>query len=142
HPAASRPFDGQRDGFVLAEAGAVLVLESLERALHRGARIHAELTGYGATGDAHHMTSPSTCGEGAARAMRRALCKAGLRPDEIGYVNAHGTSTPHGDRAETNAIKAVFGEAVPPVSSIKGTTGHLMGASGAVEAIVCVRVIA
>ncbi len=106
------------------------------------AHIYAELVGYGLTGDAYHMTAPSEGGEGAARAMRMALRKAGIQPGDVDYINAHGTSTPYNDRAETQAIKAVFGkEAAPPVSSTKSMTGHLIGASGAVEAIVCMKAI-
>jgi 3-oxoacyl-[acyl-carrier-protein] synthase II len=138
---ASRPFDAERDGFVLAEAAGVLILESLEHAQRRDARVYAEVVGYGATGDAYHITAPSEGGEGAARAMRLALKQARLQPSDIGYVNAHGTSTPHNDRTETQAIKTVFGDKVPPVSSTKSMTGHLIGASGAVEAIVCIRAI-
>jgi 3-oxoacyl-[acyl-carrier-protein] synthase II len=138
---ASRPFDAERDGFVLAEAAGILVLESLEHATSRGARIYAELTGYGATADAYHITAPSEGGEGAARAMRRAVQQAGLQLCDIGYINAHGTSTPHNDRTETQAIKSVFGENAPPVSSTKSMTGHLIGASGAVEAIICIKTI-
>jgi 3-oxoacyl-[acyl-carrier-protein] synthase II len=139
---ASRPFDKDRDGFVLAEAAGVLVLESLEHAQARGVRIYAELVGYGATADAYHITAPSPGGEGAARAMRLALKMSGLTPREIGYINAHGTSTPYNDRAESDAIKSVFGkEQAPPVSSTKSMTGHLIGASGAVEAMVCVKAI-
>jgi len=138
---ASRPFDRERDGFVLAEAAGVLILESLEHAQARNAHVYAELVGYGATADAHHITAPSEGGEGAARAMRQALKQAGLEPQDIGYINAHGTSTPHHDRTETQAIKTVFGEQVPPVSSTKSMTGHLIGASGAVEAIVCIKTI-
>jgi 3-oxoacyl-[acyl-carrier-protein] synthase II len=138
---ASRPFDAGRDGFILAEAAGVLVLESLEHAQRRDARIHAELVGYGATADAYHITAPSEGGEGAARAIRLALKRSGLQPGDIGYINAHGTSTPHNDRTETQAIKAVFGEQAPPVSSTKSMTGHLIGASGAVEAIVCIKAI-
>ncbi len=136
---ASRPFDAGRDGFVLAEAAGMLVLESLEHAQERGAHIYAEVVGYGATGDAYHITAPSEGGEGAARAMRLALRQAGLEPGDIAYINAHGTSTPHNDRTETHAIHAVFGEHPPPVSSTQSMTGHLIGASGAVEAIVCIK---
>jgi 3-oxoacyl-[acyl-carrier-protein] synthase II len=136
---ASRPFDADRDGFVLAEAAGILVLESLEHAQRRDAHIYAEITGYAATADAYHITAPSEGGEGAARAMRRAIERAGLKPADIGYINAHGTSTPHNDRTETQAIKAVFGDQAPPVSSTKSMTGHLIGASGAVEAIICIK---
>jgi len=138
---ASRPFDRDRDGFVLAEAAGILVLESLEHATARGVRVYAEIVGYGSTGDAYHITAPSEGGEGAARAMRLALKRSGLSETEIGYINAHGTSTPHNDRTETQAIKSVFGEHAPPVSSTKSMTGHLIGASGAVEAIVCIKTI-
>ena len=138
---ASRPFDAERDGFVLAEAAGVLVLESLEHATRRGAHIYAEVTCYGATADAYHITAPSEGGEGAARAMRQAIDRAGLQLCDIGYINAHGTSTPHNDRAETQAIKAVFGNQAPPISSTKSMTGHLIGASGAVEAIICIKTI-
>jgi 3-oxoacyl-[acyl-carrier-protein] synthase II len=138
---ASRPFDAGRDGFVLAEAAGILVLESLEHAQQRGAHIYAEITGYAATADAYHITAPSENGEGAARAMRRAIERSGLLPADIGYINAHGTSTPHNDRTESQAIKTVFGESAPPVSSTKSMTGHLIGASGAVEAIICIKTI-
>jgi 3-oxoacyl-[acyl-carrier-protein] synthase II len=138
---ASRPFDKERDGFVLAEAAGVLILEELAHAQQRGAHIYAEVVGYGATGDAYHITAPSEGGEGAARAMRLALKQAGMEPSDIGYINAHGTSTPHNDRTETQAIRSVFGEHPPPVSSTKSMTGHLIGASGAVEAIVCIKTI-
>jgi 3-oxoacyl-[acyl-carrier-protein] synthase II len=138
---ASRPFDAERDGFVLAEAAGVLVLESLEHALERGAHIYAEITGYGSTDDAFHITQPSEGGEGAARAMRMAIRCAGLQPADIGYINAHATSTPAGDRTEAQAIRAVFGDNPPPVSSTKSMTGHLIGASGAVEAIACIKTI-
>ncbi|HEY3057470.1 MAG TPA: beta-ketoacyl-ACP synthase II [Chloroflexota bacterium] len=138
---ASRPFDRERDGFVLAEAAGIVILESLEHARRRRANIYAEVAGYGATADAYHITAPSEGGEGAARAMRLALKRAGLTTNDIGYINAHGTSTPHNDRTETQAIKSVFGEQAPPVSSTKSMTGHLIGASGAVEAIVCVKTI-
>jgi 3-oxoacyl-[acyl-carrier-protein] synthase II len=138
---ASRPFDAERDGFVLAEAAAILVVESLEHATRRDAHIYAEITGYGSTADAYHITAPSEGGEGAARAMQAAIRQAGLRPGDIGYINAHGTSTPHNDRAESQAIRSVFGEHAPPVSSTKSMTGHLIGASGAVEAIICIKTI-
>ena len=138
---ASRPFDRDRDGFVLAEAAGIVILESVEHARRRRANIYAEVAGYGATADAYHITAPSEGGEGAARAMRLALKRAGLCARDIGYINAHGTSTLHNDRTETQAIKSVFGEQVPPVSSTKSMTGHLIGASGAVEAIVCVKTI-
>jgi 3-oxoacyl-(acyl-carrier-protein) synthase len=136
---ASRPFDADRDGFVLSEAAGILILESLEHAQRRGANVYAEITGYAATADAYHITAPSEGGEGAARAMRRAIERACLNPSDIGYINAHGTSTPHNDRTESQAIKAVFGEKAPPVSSTKSMTGHLIGASGAVEAIICIK---
>lgn len=138
---ASRPFDADRDGFVLAEAAGVLVLESLEHARRRDAHIYAEFTGYAATADAYHMTHPSEGGEGTARAMRMAIQRAGIDPVDIGYINAHATSTPVGDRTETEAIRSVFGEQAPPVSSTKSMTGHLIGASGAVEAIICIKAI-
>jgi 3-oxoacyl-[acyl-carrier-protein] synthase II len=138
---ASRPFDADRDGFVLAEAAGVLVLEELEHATKRGAPIYAEVAGYGSTADAYHITAPSEGGEGAIRAMRLALRQAGLEPSDIGYINAHGTSTQHNDRTETQAIKTVFSDAAPPVSSTKSMTGHLIGASGSVEAIICIKTI-
>jgi 3-oxoacyl-[acyl-carrier-protein] synthase II len=138
---ASRPFDAERDGFVLAEAAGILVLENLEHAIKRDAKIYAEISGYGSTADAYHITAPSEGGEGAARAMRTAICRAGLEPRDIDYINAHGTSTQHNDRAESQAIRTVFGDKAPPVSSTKSMTGHLIGASGAVEAIVCIKTI-
>jgi 3-oxoacyl-[acyl-carrier-protein] synthase II len=138
---ASRPFDADRDGFVMAESGGMVVLESLEHAQARGATIHAEVVGYGLSADAYHVSAPSEDGDGAARAMRMALKKAGLAPKDIGYINAHATSTPLGDRSETNAIKSVFGPAAydVAVSSTKSMTGHLLGAAGVVEAIVCIK---
>jgi 3-oxoacyl-[acyl-carrier-protein] synthase II len=136
--AASRPFDGERDGFVMGEAAAAVVMEDRQRALDRGAPILAEIVGYGATSDAYHMTQPHPEGDGAVRSMRAALRDAGLRADDIGYVNAHGTSTPQNDRVETLALKAVFGSRVPPVSSTKSMTGHTLGAAGALEAVFCV----
>ncbi len=136
--AASRPFDAGRDGFVMGEAAASLVLEERERALSRGAPILAELAGYGATSDAYHMTQPHPEADGAVRAMRAALADAGVDPDAVGYVNAHGTSTPPNDRIETLALKRVFADKVPPVSSTKSMTGHTLGAAGALEAAICV----
>jgi len=137
---ASRPFDGNRDGFIMAEGAAVLALESEESALARGATILAELAGYGATSDAFHVTQPDENGRGAAAAMNRALAMAGLKPDDIDYVNAHGTSTPMNDKLETVALKRVFGDYTPslPISSSKSMTGHLLGAAGAVEAVVSI----
>jgi 3-oxoacyl-[acyl-carrier-protein] synthase II len=135
---ASRPFDAGRDGFVMGEGAAALVLEERDAAITRGAPILAELAGYGATSDAYHMTAPHPQGEGAVRAMREALADAGLSPSDVGYVNAHGTSTPPNDRIETVALKQVFLDKVPPVSSTKSMTGHTLGAAGALEAAVCV----
>jgi len=140
---ASRPFDTERDGFVISEGAGILILESLDHAQKRGANILAEITGYGASADAYHVTQPLEDGEGAARAMQAALNKAGLATTEIDYINAHGTSTLLNDRMETKAIKTVFGDNAYhiPISSTKSMIGHLIGGAGAVEAAICVMVI-
>ena len=140
---ASRPFDRDRDGFLMGEGAGMLILESLEHAQARGAKILCELSGYGTTDDAHHISAPAENGAGAAIAMKLALQNADLEPSEIGYINAHGTSTPLNDKSETAAIKTVFGEQAYniPISSTKSMTGHLLGASGAIEAVFCILAI-
>jgi 3-oxoacyl-[acyl-carrier-protein] synthase II len=139
--AASRPFDIDRDGFVIAEGAAFLVLESMERALARGATIHGEVAGYGRNSDAYHITAPSPGGAGAARCMQLAMDDAGIGPEDIGHVNAHGTSTPLNDAAEAEALHKVFGDAPPPVTAPKGVLGHMIGGAGAAEAVISLLVL-
>jgi 3-oxoacyl-[acyl-carrier-protein] synthase II len=141
--AASRPFDAERDGFVVGEGAAILILENLAFAQKRGANILAEMTGYGASSDAYHITQPSEDGSGAIKAIKITLSKAGLTPNDVDYINAHGTSTPLNDKVETMAVKAVFGDRAYhiPISSTKSMTGHLIGSAGAIEAAICVMAI-
>lgn len=138
---ASRPFDVTRDGFVIGEGGGALILETEEHALKRGAKIYAELKGCGNTDDAYHVTAPHPEGRGAIACMHQALAEAGIKPEEIGYINAHGTATNKGDTVETASIKKVFGDSLPFVSSTKGATGHMMGAGGITETITCIKAI-
>ena len=143
--AASLPFDARRAGFVAGEGAGAVILESLEHALARGAHIIAEVTGFGSTGDAYHMTAPEPSGEGVVRAMRQALDEGGFTPADIGHLNAHGTGTPANDSTESRALQQLCGEqavAQVPVTSIKGTTGHTLGAAGAIEAIICALSVA
>jgi 3-oxoacyl-[acyl-carrier-protein] synthase II len=140
---ASRPFDRNRDGFIMGEGAGILVLESLEHARARGARVYCELAGYAATCDAYHITQPDPEGKGLSMAMRRAIASAGANPGDVDYINAHGTSTPYNDKYETLAIKTVFGDRARslPVSSTKSMTGHLLGAAGGIESVICVKTI-
>jgi len=140
---ASIPFDKERNGFIMGDGAGIVILESLEHAQNRNAKIYAEVSGYGTTCDAYHITSPSPTGEGAARSMVMALKDANIKAEEVSYINAHGTSTPYNDKFETTAIKVAFGEYAYklPISSTKSMTGHLLGASGAIEAIVCVKAL-